>query len=139
MPILPPEIRQLAEQAVKNQIPKYHTATREAIQQIIFEYTRKGTLQSPIFDRADCDCRVKTFTDFGENIVNAIGHLHFNPPPDCEGELVSIATDSMRWVMNQEIDNFSMGQVGHEPRNRGFHVTTLSDRCESDKRCGNKD
>jgi len=124
--MLPPEIKTLAEQAVSNEVPKYHTATREAIQQTIFEFSRRGTLKSSMFERANVECRVKTFTNFGENIAQAISQIQFNPPPNCEDELVTIAKNAMTWTMKQEIDNLNMTPSEH----RGVHGIALLERCQ---------
>src|SRR5262249_3419700 len=78
----------------------------------------------------DCECRIKTFTALGENIAQAISQIHFDPSPNCENELVAIANGAMARTMAQEIDNFRIGQVGHESRNRNFHISTLQDRCQ---------
>ena len=124
--MLPPEIKKLAEEAINNQIPKYHTATREAIQRVIYEFSNRGTLKSSAFVRADCECRIKTFTELGENIANAISQLHFDPPPNCENELVSLAKSAMTWTLAQENDNFRIGQS----KNQEIHVIALSERCQ---------
>jgi hypothetical protein len=105
--MFPPEIRQLMEEAVSNEIRHYHQCKRDALREHTADAERKKILWSNAFSEGEIRIYLNEYERCAQRVLDSIKSIHFTPFPNCEKELIAISTLALHQLIATEPSGFS--------------------------------